>query len=275
MEMRNFTSIGRPIDPSYPTNRAIAILMALVAFSGTILKLMTGLALFQSVLWGLSAGLTVFLTWAICRELDPDYDLSAFVAVGFAIIGLILWGLPDAGTLFWLLLSVRIVNRTTGLPATVFDSLGVLAFGSWLSFQGNPGIGVLTAVAFFLDAQLPPSNQQQKLFAALSGIAAVVALSMGIPTFGVDGIPLALGIALGCCGFFWPVFSGSRTMTTIADDTGESLNGNRVQSGQILALVAGVEIAIWRGSLGLVAMMPLWAAVLGAASYRWAMRLRG
>lgn len=275
MEMRNFTSIGRPIDPNYPTNRAIAILAALVAFGGTIFKLVTGLAFLQSALWGLSAGLAIFLTWAICRELDPDYDLSAFVAVGFAIIGLIIWGLPDASTLFWLLLLVRIVNRTTGLPATVFDSLGVLAFGSWLAFQGNWGIGVLTAVAFFLDAQLPSANQQQKLFAVLSAVAAVAALVTVTQAFGGDGIPLALGIALGCCGFFWPVFAGSQTMATIADDTGRTLDGNRVQSGQILALVAGVEIAIWRGSLGLVAMMPLWSAVLGAAAYRWAMRLRG
>lgn len=275
MEMRNFTSIGRPIDPNYPTNRAIAMLVALAAFGGTILKLAMGVALFQSVLWGLSAGLAVFLTWAICRELDPDYDLSAFVAVGFAIIALVLWDLPDASLLFWLLLSVRIVNRTTGLPATFFDSLGVLTFGSWLSFQGNWGIGVLTAVAFFLDGQLPSANQQQKLFALLSGVAAVSALAIGTHTFGADGIPLALGIALGCCGFFWPVFADSRTMATIADDTGESLNGHRVQSGQILALVAGVEIAVWHGSLGLVAMMPLWSAVLGAATYRWIMRLRG
>jgi hypothetical protein len=64
-------------------------------------------------------------------------------------------------------------------------------------------------------------------------------------------------------------------MATIADDTDGTLDGNRVQSGQILALVAGVEIAVWHGSFGLVAMMPLWAAVLGAAAYRWVMRLRG
>lgn len=272
--MRNFTSIGRPIDPNYPTNRAIAILAALVAFAATLLKLATGLALLQSGLWGLSAGLAVFLTWAICRELDPDNDLSAFVAVGWALIGLIFWGLPNASVLFWILLAVRIVNRTTGLSATIFDSLGVVAFGSWLSFQGNWGIGFFTAVAFFLDAQLPSGKQQQMIFALVSGVLAALALVIGNRAFGAEGIPLALGIALGCIGAFWLVFASSQTMATIADDTGEALNGNRVQSGQILALSAGLEIALWQGTAGLVAVMPLWAAVLGAASYRWVIRLR-
>jgi hypothetical protein len=275
MEMRKFTSIGRPIDPNYPTNRVIAILAALVALVATVLKLTTGLALLQSAIWGLSAGLAIFLTWAICRELDPDNDLSAFVAVGWALIGLIFWGLPNAGSLFWILLAVRVVNRTTGLSATLFDSLGVTALGSWLSFQGNWGIGFLTAVAFFLDAQLPSGKQQQMLFAVLSGVVAASALAISNYRFGADGIPLALGIALLCGGFFWPVFAGSQNMATIADDTGEALNGSRVQSGQILALSAGLEIALWQGTAGLVAMMPLWAAVLGAASYRWVIRLRG
>jgi hypothetical protein len=275
MEMRNFTSIGRPIDPNYPTNRAVAILAALVALAAMVLKLITGFAILQSVIWGLSAGLAIFLTWAICRELDPDNDLSAFVAVGWALIGLTFWGLPDAGSLFWILLAVRIVNRTTGLSATIFDSLGVAAFGSWLSFQGNWGIGFFTAVAFFLDAQLPSGKQQQKRFAILSGVIATSALAIGNNGFGAHGIPLALGIALGCSVFFWPVFAGSQTMATIADDTGEALNGSRVQSGQILALGAGLEIALCHGTAGLVAMMPLWAAVLGAASYRWVIRFLG
>jgi hypothetical protein len=273
--MRNFTSVGRPIDPNYPTNRAIATLAALVALAATVWKLATGLALLQSTLWGLSAGLAVFLTWAVCRELDPDNDLSAFVAVGWALIGLIFWGLPNASVLFWILLTVRIVNRTTGLSATIFDSLGVVAFGSWLSFQGNWGIGFFTALAFFLDAQLPSGKQQQMIFALVSGVLAALALVIGNTAFNTNDTPLALGIALGCIVFFWPVFAGSQIMATIADDTGEALNGNRVQSGQILALATGLEVALWQGTAGLAAMMPVWAAVLGAASYRWVIRLRG
>lgn len=271
MEMRNFTSIGRPIDFNYPTNRAIAIIAASVALLGTILKWTTDLPL----LWGFSAGLTVFLTWAICREIDPDYDLSAFVAVGFALMGLLLWGLPDLGTLFWLLLTLRVVNRTTGLPATFFDSLAVLVFGGWLSFQGNWGISILTAVAFFLDAQLRSGNPQQRLFAILSGIISVIALALGSHGIGANDVPLALGVALGCSICFWPVFTASQTMATIADNTGAPLDGNRIQSGQILALIAGTEVALWQGIPGLAAMMPLWSAVLGAATYRLVIRLRG
>jgi hypothetical protein len=84
----------------------------------------------------------VFLAWVLCRELDPDHDLSAFVAVGLALGGLFLWGLTRLVVLLWLILILRVVNRTMGLPAGILDSLAVLGLGIWLSFGGNWGYGV-------------------------------------------------------------------------------------------------------------------------------------
>ena len=60
------------------------------------------------------ASLVVVLSWAIARELDPDYDLSAFVATGLSLVGLIMFGLPKITVLLWILLVARMVNRTRG-----------------------------------------------------------------------------------------------------------------------------------------------------------------
>ena len=63
MKISDITTLGRtPIDPSYPTNRAIAALALVVAIAGTIVHLLTGAALLESVLWGIGAGFVPFLT---------------------------------------------------------------------------------------------------------------------------------------------------------------------------------------------------------------------
>lgn len=267
MKLTTFTSIGRPIDPSYPTNRAIGLLAIAVILAGTVFQVLRGVPIVQSGIWGLGAGIAVFLAWAICRELDPDNDLSAFVATGFAIVGLIFGGLPNLGILFWLLLVVRVVNRTTGLPATLIDSLAVVGFGGWLSFREYWAFGIFTAIALFLDYQLPPANRQQNLFAGISAVIAAVAFFAGGQTAGEWSLS-AGAIATGFSLLFLPVFLGSRRVTTVADESGETLNPVRVQAGQALALSTGIATALWSGEAGLIALLSLWAAVLGAGLYR-------
>ena len=117
MKLTDVTTLGRPVDPRYPTNLAVVVLSPVVVVAGTIYRLVSGYALLEGVLWGIGAGLAVFLAWALGRELDPDHDLSAFVGAGLTVFGLLLTGLPSLLVLFWLLLALRVVNRSTGLPA--------------------------------------------------------------------------------------------------------------------------------------------------------------
>lgn len=102
MVNHRFTSINRPIDPKYPTNRAIALFALIVMIVGGIFQLLTGTGWLLGGFWGLGAGITVFFVWAICRELDPDHDLSAFVAASLALLGLFFWELPGLLELLWL-----------------------------------------------------------------------------------------------------------------------------------------------------------------------------
>jgi hypothetical protein len=136
------TTVGRLIDLRYPTNRAIAIVSFLITPGTALLQRPSGVTWVQNALWGAQAGLSVFLAWVLCRELDPDHDLSAFVAVGLALGGLFLWRLPRLAVLLWLILVLRVINRTSGLTAGILDSLTTLGLGIWLSFGGNWGYGV-------------------------------------------------------------------------------------------------------------------------------------
>jgi hypothetical protein len=155
------TGIGRPLDFKYPGNWEIFFLTLTVTVFGIGLQLVWGLGGFRAVLWGLSAGLSVFLTWALGRELDPDTIVSDFIAVGLTLIGLFIWGIPSLIFLFWLILAVRILNRTTGKAATILDSLGLIGLGAWLSYQGSWIAGLLSAVVFFSDSLLPRGKRSQ------------------------------------------------------------------------------------------------------------------
>ena len=266
--MNKLTSIGRPIDLNYPTNRAIAALTVAVMAGGTMFALLSGGGGVESVRQGIGAGFAVFLAWALCRELDPDHGLSAFVAAGLALGGLFLWDLPHFGALLWLLLVLRVVNQTAGLPTTVLDASAVLGLGGWLVMQGNWGYGAITALALFVDSQLSPRNRGQVFFAALGLVVTVVAVIVaGELRWGEDSSLVAGLIGLGMVVSFVPVVLRARRLDSVGDATGEPLEPLRVQAGQGVALLAGVEVAFWGGEAGLASLGPLWAAALGASLY--------
>ena len=103
MSLRNFSAIARPVDPRFPTNRAIAALTLAVIVGDLIRRLVGGSEWLASTWAAGGIGLSVFLAWALCREIDPDRDLSAFVAAGLALVGGLLWGTPGLAVVFWLL----------------------------------------------------------------------------------------------------------------------------------------------------------------------------
>lgn len=276
MKMTDITALGRSIDPRYPTVRAIMLLAAAVAGAGGLLHLVSGASLPESVTWAINAGMILFLTWALGRELDPDHDLSAFVGAGLAIIGLWRFDPPSLLAILWLLLVLRLVNRTVGLPARLLDSLGTLGLGAWLSWQGGWLYGLITAAAFLLDGLLLPSLRYHLIAAALMLAATVIltilsgAAFLGSgPASAGDLVP-ALALA-AVAGLFLVVIVTSREPRAVGDATGRPLNPRRVRAAQILALLTGLLAAWWNGASGVEALLPLWAAMLGASLYRLAM----
>jgi hypothetical protein len=268
MKISDVTSINRAIDFNYPSNRAIAIVTILVVVGGAFSELLSGGGWGESILWGVNAGLSVFLTWALCRELDPDHALSAFVAVGLALVGLVLWGLPRLAVILWMIMVMRIVNRTTGLAAGLLDSLAVLGLGSWLSLEGNWGYGVITAVAFLLDDQLPRRVRRQLIPTALA-VAATVTIAIVGGELPGEGPPSVLGglIGLALSALFLPVMLSARHVESVGDRSQEPLKPIRVQAAQVLALLTAVETITLGGTATLGTLVPLWAALLGASIY--------
>jgi hypothetical protein len=271
MRMSDFTALGRLPDPRYPTNRAIMALALAVGAAGAIFQWLRGTALLDGVNWGFGAGFAMFLAWALGRELDPDHDLSAFVAAGLALVAVLLVEAPSLMVILWLLLVLRLVNRTVGLPAKPLDSLGVLGFGAWLTWQGDWIVGLVTSGAFLLDGLLSPPLRTHLFISGLALVATVVlTIFQGVMASG-SGPTTAVAISsLAMAGLFLVVIATSRELRAVGDATGEPLHPRRVQAAQILALATALLFAWRAGATGVQAMLPLWAAMLGVSLYRLA-----
>ena len=246
--MADVTSLGRAIDPSYPTNRALLVVML-----G--LGLISGLWQ-SSAMWGLQTALAVFFGWALTRELDPDRESAAFVSTPMVLVCLALGGSPQ-GPLFWLLLVTRLVNRTTGLKATWLDSLLVCA----LAFASLP-LALLTAVAFAADGWLTPPHRRHYFFAALSLAWACYLYAGGGWTIVLDLHSTALASLVSVLGF---AVIDCRQLSSTADATGTRLLPHRIRAGQILAFFAAT--CLTASSDGFF-LSPFWCAVIGAATFR-------
>jgi hypothetical protein len=276
MRFTDLTAIGRLLSPRVPTNVAIVLLTVLVTAGAAAWQWLDGAPLLDGALWGIGAGLAVFLAWVLARELDPDHDLSAFVGAGLALIALPALGLPQLLPLFWMVVAVRVINRTVGLPARPLDSLALLALGLWLTWQAGWLYGLLTAGALFLDGWLVPRLRRHLLLATAMLAATVVLALLGatVPQGGWDSAVLPWLYALATILF-------ALTMATLpeaqalCDATDEPLHPARVRAAQLLALVAGLLLVNRAGEGGLVALLPLWAAMLGIALYDLGVHLFG
>ena len=152
--IHRFTSLARPIDPAYLSNRALLIILPLLAI------LSAGLASIQfydssSLSAAFSGALVGFVAWALTRELATDHNSDAFVALALAWVGSVVFGMDQVLLVFVGLLLVRIVNRSTGLASRPFDTLSVLGLCTWAAHNTqNPMILLVASVAFALDATL-------------------------------------------------------------------------------------------------------------------------
>jgi hypothetical protein len=165
--------------------------------------------------------------------------------------------------------AVRVVNRTTGLPARILDSLLILGLGAWLTWQGGWVYGLVTAGAFLLDARLAPSLGRHLFFAAAAAAAGLILPLLNGQGFEAERLPAAYFAATAAIAALMVVVIGTtRAMEAKGDETEEPLNPVRVRAGQALAAGTALLVAWWQGPDGIEALMPLWAALLGVALYR-------
>ncbi|WP_295881559.1 hypothetical protein [uncultured Thiohalocapsa sp.] len=276
MNLRRLSGLARPVDTNYAGNRHIlALSAAVLVVAWPMLGLYTGSWL-AALGAAAVAALACFLAWALARELDPDQSDAALLGAALTLPGLLAVGLPDLGALFLVLLAMRVVNRTTGIPATVLDLGLLVVLAVLVSLPAQPVYLAAAGVAVLLDGILsPPSRRRLITGIGAAMIAAAVVIVVMPEGPGPAPDPAAVLAALVLTAALVPVIRAQADIKSTADDTGEPLSARRVQAAQLLALASALATAYFQGSAGLAALSPLWAAVLGAAGWRLWARVRG
>jgi hypothetical protein len=268
------TSIGRPLDPAYPTNRAVLGLLPLAAVVAGGFAAGSGVGIAGVLGRAAGGALAAFGSWALAREIAPDDEITG--AFGAMALGFTTYLVFEAALVpvFAALFFARLVARTTGLAATGPDSLVVTAialFAAWSA--GSPWPAAAGAAAFSLDAVLAPGLARQWLFAGLCAAGAVALTSAGLAP---DIVPVqpdlvprtaATIIVVGAIA----LIAGTRNVGALCDATDEPLSVTRVRAGQLVTLLTALAWAA-AGSAGIEAGALVWATLaavtLAAASRR-------
>lgn len=264
--LHRWSGLGRAVDPSVPTNRTIAALTLVALLLGAGWALYDGAALWRVAWAGVNAALTVFISWALTRELAPDDDPAAFVAVALAAAAWVAWGeqaiLLPAATM----LAVRLVNRSTGMAAEPLDSgFVVVGFGA-LAWLGSWSYGLLGGLALALDGALPPvgSRDARRRHLALAAVPLAAALARGLAeSASLRGLPWPV-LALAGAGLAAAALHPRPV--SVGDVDGVPLHPWRVRAGTALG-VASLALAAAAGAADARALGLGWASVTAATAY--------
>ncbi len=165
------SSVGRPVDPRYPSNKAVLLLMLAALLAGIAVGWFEEQDLTAALLRGLALAATVFGSWALGRELDPDRNSTAFIASAVAVAAAFMLGTADLWTLMLAIPLTRIVNRTVGPAAKTSDLLAVLGLVAVAVFiDGRWSIGVAAVIAMALDASLPRGQVDRWAYAVVGAL---------------------------------------------------------------------------------------------------------
>jgi hypothetical protein len=259
--MYRYTSIARPVDPAYLTNRALLIILPVVAL------LSAGLSVSGDVGKGplsaaLSGALTAFAAWALTRELAPDYDGAAFVALGFAWAANVAFGARLVMLLFVAMVLARVVNRSTGLPLRLFDTLSVLGFCAWVAISTQqPLILLVASLAFFLDARLEEPLGRHYLAAAACLAVFTWMLAGQAPVFAGD-LMVRDWLAIGASGLGILLFVIiNPEPVSYCDVSPRRLNRARVSGGLVVGWLLAVQAVLTSGSAGWL-QTAIWACLV-------------
>ena len=175
--LNRFTSIARVLDPRYPTNRAVLLLLAPAAGIAGAMALLRGSGspeIALSALFGLAAALA---GWAFARELVPDMERLAFLSMLLTFGAFLTVESSSLLLLFTAQFLVRVVNRSVGLPARIVDSAFVAGLTVWAAWAGSfPGLALIGALAFGLDASMKERFRRHWIFAGICLAAAGLSL---------------------------------------------------------------------------------------------------
>ena len=270
LSMYLFTSIGRPVYPGYPGNFAIlSVAVVCGVIAGSLRLVRSGGDIGASIATGFFMGAAVFIAWSLTREADPDHDMAAFVSAGVAFVLSILWNVPPLNLLGLgvIIVFLRMINRIVGPPFRPIDTAAAAVFVLLLAWQGDWLLVFFAALAFLIDAVMPPNPLRYHGVLALvsAGIGLFVIRQQTIAQLFLssENVIACLAVLITFALFFFTV----RDVRTKPDAPGYTLDLNRIRACMIWLFLLGVGFMLFGGDAGIKTLVPLWGMFAGPPLY--------
>lgn len=257
-----FSALGRPLDFHYKTNLVISIITAAsIAASFLLFLLYESNSFLDSVIDAVRFGLSLFLSWALAREIDPDNDLSAFPAVAVTFGWLFFFSFPNLLFLFWSLLILRLVNQIVGNKASLPDLVIITLFALYFAYSGLSIFLFITFLAAVLDSVLQIRNRKSYYFAIFIFILFIYSLfSSAIFLDGEFFVPVLVAILL-----FIPKIFSSKQFKSYNDLNTGTVFPLRIQSAQVLFLLMVLSVIFTQ--ISLIEIFPLLGVAFSVSIY--------
>lgn len=223
-----YTALARLVDPRLPSNRAViagVVIAALVSYlaSGRLAGAMAFAA-------------TVFLSWAVGREIDPDNAVTSVLAMAGSVAMTALVGPSSVALSFAVLMGVRMTAGTVGIPLRVLDSAALVAVAAISSSRpaGLVAGGVLCAGALVAAR----SRAEGRVLAAI--IAAVTIGGSALAGWDTIGSQPGISdwIVFGMVIVATPLVLPAPDVVSRTDATDEILSRSRLTRARIVAVLA-------------------------------------
>ena len=256
--MYRVSSLGRPLDPRYRSNLNVILASAVAGLSVAIYNGVARVPLDASPI---VAAVTVFLAWAIGRELDPDRSTVASLAMAFAFVALLV-GPAELMLGAGALAASRIISGTVGGSLRGIDLLALVGLAALL---GAGGITAAAIPGLLLAATIGTTRRGHGLF--LAGgllVAGAAGALLARPAVVWDAGPAAgvimLAVVLASIVIRMPIGS-----IAAQADLGGALSPRRIALSRLVAAgTVGVAFLLGGGA-GVVAAFPTAGAAVAAA----------
>ena len=263
----DITGLGRELDPRLASNR-IAIAGGAVAFLvlATVGLVRGGFDVFEV---GFGA-VSVFLAWAVSRELDPDRPDAATWAMALALGGTFL-GSPSALAAGVALIAIRLVAGTVG---TSLKRLDLIVLAGVTALAGASPVLWVFGAALGIWAWTAPEAEENRTpvrVAFVLGAAAGLAFAAWTTWFG-DGYDVEITMAAyalaAVAGAAMLLSVRHMPIESMCDSGDQPISAERVRLARIVSGAGVMWAAVFGGVAGFWALGPVVAALVVAAVYR-------
>lgn len=259
--MQRFTHLGRSLSLSHVTHRwmaGLAVAAAAVAWAFPEGRSPAG-AMIQSAM-------TVFLVWALVRELAPDHPAPALWIAALAGGLSILTGATAPAALAGLMVASRIVVRTTGASPLLTDIVAVGVFvGVFARTPMAWAAGLAVAAAIAVDTNLPVPAPGRHVWLAGAAAVAVTVTAVFSDALGTGWLAPGLATLLLAAAALTATFLVPVEWPRTPDDTGKQLFVERVRAARNLVAFALLLATAVGGAAHAETTWPAWLALLGAS----------